>query len=185
MDDDTAARLSLSDRSRARPNDFAAMRARLHVHRGDPRHSSVGRQWACLRLFRHLAIDHQHGDDDHHVPHGVPDPEHSKPRHHGDSAQAGRTYPRERERPSGNDIRAPGRAQTSHRPTPHFATEPPLTSWPAGERLAKRAERLQETNGQPRHRGNDHERHDQGKNIRPDSPQRVVWGDFFPIAQAP
>lgn len=89
MDDDTAARLSLSDRSRARPNDFAAMRARLHVHRGDPRHSSVGRQWACLRLFRHLAIDHQHGDDDHHVPHGVPDPEHSKPRHHGDSAQAG------------------------------------------------------------------------------------------------
>jgi hypothetical protein len=46
-----------------------------------PRHSSVGRQWACLRLFRHLAIDHQHGDDDHHVPDDVLDPEHSKPRH--------------------------------------------------------------------------------------------------------
>jgi hypothetical protein len=56
--------------------DIAAMRAGLYVYRGNCHYSCVGRQWPCLWLFRHLAIDHQHRHHDHNFSHGVPDPKH-------------------------------------------------------------------------------------------------------------
>ena len=52
----------------------------------------VGR--SSLQLVRHLAIGHRYWDEYRHVPNGVRNPEHSKPRHAGDAVEIGRIDPR-------------------------------------------------------------------------------------------
>jgi hypothetical protein len=39
----------------------------------------VGFYWALFSLQGHLAADHQHVDNDHYVPNGIPDPKHAEP----------------------------------------------------------------------------------------------------------
>ena len=57
--------------------------------------SGVAGQRTAVRLQRHVAARDQHRHDDHHVPDGVPDPEHPEPRHAGDAGQARRADPRD------------------------------------------------------------------------------------------
>lgn len=47
---------------------------------GHPTDRRLGLNRAVLRLQRHLAIDHQHLHNDHHLPDGVPHPEHTESR---------------------------------------------------------------------------------------------------------
>ena len=63
------------------------------------RRSSCGRQRSAIRVQRHLATGDQYLDHHHHLPDGVSDPEHAKPRHLGDPDQTGRTdHPARRRR---------------------------------------------------------------------------------------
>ncbi len=64
-----------------------------------------------LPLFGHVAADHQHRHDDHHLPDGVPDPEQPEPRRRRHAGQARRAPSR-----SGQGAREVHRHRASDRP---------------------------------------------------------------------
>ena len=62
--------------------------------RNDPRRGSI--TGPIFDYSDTWQLDHQHGHHGHHLPHGVPDPEHAEPRHRGHPDQARRADPRVR-----------------------------------------------------------------------------------------
>ena len=85
----------------ARPADRPAVRRRFQPHRQGHRaardlrrrgadRGRLGRQRPGASLLRHLAAHHEHDQQHHHLPDGVPDPEQPGARQRGHAGQAGR-----------------------------------------------------------------------------------------------
>jgi hypothetical protein len=74
----------------SRPVRVPANGPRLHLHARLRRRSGLGCHRPLFPLFRYLAARHQYRHHHRHVPHGVPDPEHAKPRHVSDTPQTRR-----------------------------------------------------------------------------------------------
>ena len=60
-----------------RTMDIPAMRPRVHLRLRMRPHRCLGGNRSDFPVFRHLAVGHQYGHDDRHVPNGLSDPEHA------------------------------------------------------------------------------------------------------------